>query len=330
MPLSHSAAGQLLTQHGPFGKCWPGVVAHLLTVSACHLSLRACVLQERLGVVLEKEDEMDCLVAGCNFLLRAIRYEAFAFEDNQPRFIPTQGAAQTVDLVSPQHVGCSTVCSSPHPHLAHALTKHLTLLFSKPYLHSLGSDQALSSGSSSSSCCQFRCPTAALYTNLHKVSFPDSSFIPLPRDAGAEPEPYLLVNIGSGVSMLKVAGDGGFERVSGSSMGGGTFWGLCRLLTRCSSFDEMLALSSRGDSSKACPPGSSAACGLTCLISDGSDPGALWTSSDHGCLAEIGADCTSAVHAQPAKFCFRHWMAFDKQHTFSADIWVCVAGAVDY
>ena len=48
-------------------------------------------VQERLGVVLEKEDEMDCLVAGCNFLLKAIKYEAFAYEDNQPRFIPTQG-----------------------------------------------------------------------------------------------------------------------------------------------------------------------------------------------------------------------------------------------
>ena len=50
-------------------------------------------MQERLGVVLDKEDEMDCLVAGCNFLLKAIKYEAFAYEDNQPRFIPTQGSA---------------------------------------------------------------------------------------------------------------------------------------------------------------------------------------------------------------------------------------------
>ena len=62
--------------------------------------------------------------------------------------------------------------------------------------------------------------------------------------------PYLLVNIGSGVSLLKVEGDGQYERVSGSSLGGGTFWGLCRLLTRCKSFDEMLELSMRGDNSK--------------------------------------------------------------------------------
>lgn len=43
--------------------------------------------------------------------------------------------------------------------------------------------------------------------------------------------PYLLVNIGSGVSMIKVDGWSSFERVSGTNIGGGTFWGLCRLLT---------------------------------------------------------------------------------------------------
>ena len=58
------------------------------------------------------------------------------------------------------------------------------------------------------------------------------------------------MNIGSGVSLLKVEGDGQYERVSGSNLGGGTFWGLCRLLTRCKGFDEMLELSMRGDNSK--------------------------------------------------------------------------------
>ncbi|CAI0434656.1 unnamed protein product [Linum tenue] len=59
--------------------------------------------------------------------------------------------------------------------------------------------------------------------------------------------PYLLVNIGSGVSMIKVDGDGLFERVSGTSIGGGTFWGLGNLLTKCKSFDELLELSHRGN-----------------------------------------------------------------------------------
>jgi pantothenate kinase len=37
------------------------------------------------------------------------------------------------------------------------------------------------------------------------------------------------------------------ERISGTSLGGGTFWGLCRLLTGCENFDELLTLSKRGD-----------------------------------------------------------------------------------
>ncbi|KIJ66405.1 hypothetical protein HYDPIDRAFT_174508 [Hydnomerulius pinastri MD-312] len=59
--------------------------------------------------------------------------------------------------------------------------------------------------------------------------------------------PCLLVNIGSGVSIIKVDADGTFERVSGTSLGGGTLWGLLSLLTPARTFDEMLALSEQGD-----------------------------------------------------------------------------------
>ncbi|KAG9133636.1 hypothetical protein Leryth_024106 [Lithospermum erythrorhizon] len=112
------------------------------------------LFKERLGVSIEKEDEMDCLVAGANFLLKAIRHEAFTHMEGQKEFV-------RID---------------------------------------------------------------------HNDLFP-----------------YLLVNIGSGVSMIKVDGDGQFERVSGTNVGGGTYWGLGRLLTKCKSFDELLELSQRGD-----------------------------------------------------------------------------------
>lgn len=59
--------------------------------------------------------------------------------------------------------------------------------------------------------------------------------------------PYLLVNIGSGVSMIEVTGNGKFERIIGSHLGGGTILGLARLLTGCSSYDEFLELSQRGN-----------------------------------------------------------------------------------
>lgn len=112
------------------------------------------LFKERVGVSLDKEDEMDCLVAGANFLLKAIRHEAFTHMEGQKEFVQIDQN----DLF-----------------------------------------------------------------------------------------PYLLVNIGSGVSMIKVDGDGSFQRVSGTNVGGGTYWGLGKLLTKCKSFDELLELSQRGD-----------------------------------------------------------------------------------
>jgi type II pantothenate kinase len=44
-----------------------------------------------------------------------------------------------------------------------------------------------------------------------------------------------------------VYGPGIYKRISGTSLGGGTFLGLCCLLTGCSSFEEAIELASKGD-----------------------------------------------------------------------------------
>ncbi|KAI4127851.1 MAG: hypothetical protein LQ347_004433 [Umbilicaria vellea] len=67
--------------------------------------------------------------------------------------------------------------------------------------------------------------------------------------ARADIYPYLLVNIGSGVSMVKVSGPRQYERIGGTSLGGGTLWGLLSLLTGARTFDEMLGMAERGDNS---------------------------------------------------------------------------------
>ena len=72
------------------------------------------------------------------------------------------------------------------------------------------------------------------------------------RDMAAESStyPYLLVTIGTGVSVLRVDGPRKHERISGSTIGGGTYWGLCRLLTDVENFKDALNLASRGDPTK--------------------------------------------------------------------------------
>ncbi|KAI9819239.1 MAG: hypothetical protein M1827_007395 [Pycnora praestabilis] len=69
-------------------------------------------------------------------------------------------------------------------------------------------------------------------------------------EARSDIYPYLLVNIGSGVSMIKVSGPTQFQRIGGTSLGGGTLWGLLSLLTGARTFDEMLGMADRGDNTE--------------------------------------------------------------------------------
>ncbi|MBN3306777.1 PANK4 kinase, partial [Amia calva] len=113
------------------------------------------LIEKKLKLKVDKEDEMSCLIKGCNFVLKNIPHEAFVY-------------------------------------VRHADS-------------------------------EFR------FQNTHPDIFP-----------------YLLINIGSGVSIVKVESEDQFERIGGSSIGGGTFWGLGALLTKTKRFDELLQLASRG------------------------------------------------------------------------------------
>ncbi|XP_076037510.1 pantothenate kinase 3 fbl isoform X3 [Oratosquilla oratoria] len=66
----------------------------------------------------------------------------------------------------------------------------------------------------------------------------------------SDPYPFLVVNIGSGVSILAVDGPDNYRRVSGTSLGGGTFLGLCCLLTGCRTFEEAIELAAKGNNEK--------------------------------------------------------------------------------
>jgi len=78
----------------------------------------------------------------------------------------------------------------------------------------------------------------------------ENGCIKTPYDTSKEMYPFMLVNIGSGVSILSVKGPDDYKRVYGTSLGGGTFFGLCCLLTDCKSFEEALELAAKGDNKK--------------------------------------------------------------------------------
>ncbi|GIX65243.1 fumble protein [Babesia caballi] len=72
------------------------------------------------------------------------------------------------------------------------------------------------------------------------------------RNGHAEPTtakksyPYLTVNIGSGISILKVSSETSFERVTGTSLGGGTMHGLTNILLGLNGHDELPMLYDNG------------------------------------------------------------------------------------
>ena len=54
------------------------------------------------------------------------------------------------------------------------------------------------------------------------------------------------MNIGSGVSIIKFDDIDKYERVGGTSLGGGMFLGLCNAITGIKDYDLLLQMSKRG------------------------------------------------------------------------------------
>ncbi|VDK87762.1 unnamed protein product [Litomosoides sigmodontis] len=74
-----------------------------------------------------------------------------------------------------------------------------------------------------------------------------SDFVPENEQKDGLQYPYIVCNIGSGVSVLAVRGHNQFERIGGSSIGGGFFQGICAIMCGCETFEEAIELASRGD-----------------------------------------------------------------------------------
>lgn len=102
---------------------------------------------------------------------------------------------------------------------------------------------------------EMQCLIKGLDVFIHEI--PDEVFtysdqdgakdVRLPPEDSTQTYPYILVNIGSGVSILKVDAPSTFTRVGGSSLGGGTLWGLLSLITGAQTYDQMLDWTHEGD-----------------------------------------------------------------------------------
>ncbi|GAA5839374.1 hypothetical protein JCM3766R1_004814 [Sporobolomyces carnicolor] len=207
-------------------------------------------LKRELGVEVRREEEMECLVLGLGFVME-VPNEVFWYSDELVQAIshPQQRALSSVNVPSTPGRSATPLPIPPPSPPADAAT------FPPPETL----DPSSSRGSTTTTTTT---TTRATHPNPRPIS-PTPSIDDLPRPSPNPPQysisfdsnptpaqfPCLLVNIGSGVSIIKIDDYGKFERISGTSLGGGTLWGLLSLLTGSKSFDDMLALADRGDNS---------------------------------------------------------------------------------
>jgi len=183
-------------------------------------------LKRELGVEVRREEEMECLVLGLGFVME-VPNEVFWYSDELVQAIshPQQRALSSVNVPSTPGRSATPL---PIPPLSPSVSTDSH--FTSPLLD----------------------PSSSTFANPpHRPISPTPSVDDLPRPSPNPPQysisfdsnptpaqfPCLLVNIGSGVSIIKIDDYGKFERISGTSLGGGTLWGLLSLLTGSKSFD---------------------------------------------------------------------------------------------
>ena len=171
----------------------------------------APLVESQLGIQLTQLKEMDCIISGINFLLRHAPELTFTFDVATSRRVPCPDPT----LQKRRSVALSGDIRSPFEASAH----------STPTSTPAPDNRGIDSSSDLLSPVEVDEGTR----QRQKDAFTASFF------------PYLLVNIGSGVSMIRCSSEreGDFVRVGGSLIGGGTFWGLVRSMTNLTSWDEI-------------------------------------------------------------------------------------------
>ena len=213
----------------------------------------AADFEQALGITMKREGELESLVAGMQFVLSTVVGECYSFRPPNEKKKPDRQRPPAV--VTQLRTGPET--EDEHDYGDYFGVNNWTT----DHGHENGDDlnDEEKNGKpvipSSSSHSQDPDATPASPEPKPKPSMKIDDWWwsrKVQRDAisYSSTYPYLVVTIGTGVSILRVDGPRKHERISGSTIGGGTYWGLIRLLTSYEQFEDVIRLAERGDPSK--------------------------------------------------------------------------------
>ena len=191
----------------------------------------AALWEKELGIAMKKQEELDSLVAGMQFVLSTVVGECYTFrprDGSSSKFSSRASTFSSSSSLNGDDSGNSTPSTLNEDDIGAPLvdTSDEEDVFDEPKKRRLSRDRGKGDE----------------WWWSRKVQ----------RDAVSYSStyPYILVTIGTGVSILRVDGPRKHERISGSTIGGGTYLGLIRLLTDFEDFDDIMKLAERGDPTK--------------------------------------------------------------------------------
>ncbi|KAG7345906.1 pantothenate kinase [Nitzschia inconspicua] len=189
----------------------------------------ADIWERELGIRMDKQDELDSLVAGMQFVLSTVIGECYTFRPkcNAPERQVSSSTAGTSSSTNEKG-------EVDQPKVGLSLNESMESASTQEEKEPTVNNSAAAS--------------AETKTNVDEWWW--SRKVQRDSISYSSSYPYLLVTIGTGVSVLRVDGPRNYERISGSTIGGGTYWGLMRLLTDVESFDDAMKLAEIGDPSK--------------------------------------------------------------------------------
>ena len=199
----------------------------------------AAIWQQQLGIRMKKQDELDSLVAGMQFVLSTVIGECYTFRPDQDDRAMKHKHTSDSDNQYGDYFGIDDesdrTLNPNNTDSQHPTQNDETNDAAATEKQTIGNDTNIGK--------EFR-PQGDEWWWSRKVQRDSIS------SSDSSTYPYLVVTIGTGVSILRVDGPRQYERVSGSTIGGGTYLGLIRLLTDVEDFDDVMRLAERGDPSK--------------------------------------------------------------------------------
>ena len=172
--------------------------------------------EDQLGITFVQLDELGCLVRGMNFALTNVVGECYTYRNDSTSPVPVPDIAS----VSPKKQ--MEEPKTDEKKLEKKSTVEENKVESNLEPQKLGTPTRNELNKDEINTDKEKTPQPQpqgwrrdVKEHTYKVTMPHEMF------CSNELFPYLVVNIGSGVSILKVKSPGVFERVSGSSLGGG-------------------------------------------------------------------------------------------------------------